>query len=309
MNLKRVQHALGLAETRNFARAAEKLNLSQPALSRSIQLLEQELGLRLFDRDKRNVHVTAVGALFLARAARLAEEAQQLQRDMALTREGRLGRLAFGAGPYPMAALLPQLLSALRSSHPALEVQLLQDHSEQLLQRLLDERIEFFIAERRDLAPDPSLAIEPLTQLPAAFWVRPGHPLLARIGGAAPKPRELLAHGLATVSLTPHLLGLLARGLRLQPGEILPVLLRADHLELLLEQTRGSDLVLLAPYAAVAPGRLQALSWPSLPAVYADIAVIHRQGRSLSPAARLAIERLRELAPRRSPALTPPPTH
>ena len=73
MDLKRLRYAIGLADELNFARAAEKLHLSQPALSRSIQTLEEELGMLLFDRDNRNVAVTTAGAVFLDRARQLLE--------------------------------------------------------------------------------------------------------------------------------------------------------------------------------------------------------------------------------------------
>lgn len=294
MNLKRMRHALALAEARHFARAAEQLNLSQPALSRSIQLLEEELGLRLFDRDKRNVQITAVGAQFLARAARLAQEAQSLQRDMALTRDGLLGRLAFGAGPYPLATLVPALLTRLRQSHPGLQVQAVQDPGERLLSQLREERIEFFIAERRDLSPAPDLEIAPLLRLPVGLWVRAGHPLL--VSAAPVKPQQLLPYGLASVTLTPRLQALMARALKLPPGEAVPVALCIDHLELLIAQTAASDMVLLAPQAAVPDQSLRPLVLGGTPALFADIATIHRQGRSLSPAAQLALQRLRELA-------------
>jgi DNA-binding transcriptional LysR family regulator len=65
MDLKRMKHAIALADELSFARAAEKLHLSQPALSRSIQTLEEDVGMLLFDRDNRNVALTTVGKVFM----------------------------------------------------------------------------------------------------------------------------------------------------------------------------------------------------------------------------------------------------
>src|SRR5262249_14009433 len=97
MDLKHIKHALALAEARNFARAAEKVFLSQPALSRSIKAREDEIGIRLFDRNSRNVMVTAAGVQFLDRAARLIFDAHCLTRDMALLARTEIGDVAFGA--------------------------------------------------------------------------------------------------------------------------------------------------------------------------------------------------------------------
>ncbi len=84
MDLKRLRHVLALAKEMNFIRAAEKVHLSQPAFSRSIQALESELGLLLFDRSKQGMALTVVGKEFVARAKRLVHEAKSLERDMAL---------------------------------------------------------------------------------------------------------------------------------------------------------------------------------------------------------------------------------
>ncbi len=99
MDLKRIHYALALARELNFVRAAERLHLSQPALSRSIQTLEDELGLQLFDRDNRNVSVTRAGKVFLEQARRLAGQLHSLEQEMTLLRNGEIGEVVFGTGP------------------------------------------------------------------------------------------------------------------------------------------------------------------------------------------------------------------
>ena len=99
MNLRRLSHVVGLADTLHFARAAEVAHLSQPAFSRSIQAIESELGIRLFDRDVGDVRPTPAGEFVIERARKLLFEARCLQRDVDLYRDSQLGDTAFGVGP------------------------------------------------------------------------------------------------------------------------------------------------------------------------------------------------------------------
>src|SRR5690242_17041633 len=99
MDLKRIRYAIALADEQNFVRAAEKLHVSQPALSRSIQVLEDELGLLLFDRGNRAVTATKVGEVFLEHVRRVSHQVRTLELEMAQLRSGEIGQVAFGVGP------------------------------------------------------------------------------------------------------------------------------------------------------------------------------------------------------------------
>ena len=81
MDLRRLSHVVALADTLHFARAAELVHLSHPAFSRSIQAIEDDLGIRLFDRDVGGVRPTAAGDFVIARGRKLLFEARCLQRD------------------------------------------------------------------------------------------------------------------------------------------------------------------------------------------------------------------------------------
>ena len=90
-DLRRLRHALALAEHRNFARAAAALHITQPALSRSIQALEDGLGVRLFDRSPRDVDPTAFGELVLRHARSLELSARDLDRELQLAKGLEIG--------------------------------------------------------------------------------------------------------------------------------------------------------------------------------------------------------------------------
>ncbi|MDE1949443.1 MAG: LysR family transcriptional regulator, partial [Burkholderiales bacterium] len=91
LDLRRLQHLVALADECHFARAAERVNLSQPAFSRSIQAIESQLGLRLFEREAGAVRPTPAGVFLVERARRLLFDARCVQRDVALYRDSRLG--------------------------------------------------------------------------------------------------------------------------------------------------------------------------------------------------------------------------
>jgi DNA-binding transcriptional LysR family regulator len=114
MDLRRLEHLLALAAERHFGRAAEQVHLSQPAFSRSIQAIEAELNLRLFDRETGEVRPTPAGEFVIGRARQLLFDARNLARDVELFRDSRLGDTSFGAGPIMAATLLPEVLGSFR---------------------------------------------------------------------------------------------------------------------------------------------------------------------------------------------------
>lgn len=297
MDIKRLRHAIALADELSFARAAEKVHLSQPALSRSIQTLEQELGMPLFDRDNRNVALTTVGAQFMEQARRLVYQARSLERDMGLLRNSEIGQVAFGCGPLPTAAFLPALLASVRAERPGLQLTIGSNNWRYLLQHLQAEEIEFFIADTRDIAPDPNLTVTPLCRQYGAFLCRPGHPLLAQAGR---QPRDMLPYGLASLKMPAGLRAAIGRLCGLDAHERLPVALECDNVRLLADLARSENVLLLATEAAVAQdvrdGALVPLGFNHQPSLYAEIGVVQLYGRSLSPGAALVLGHLHAIA-------------
>ena len=297
MDLKRMKHAIALADELSFARAADKLHLSQPALSRSIQTLEQELGMPLFDRDNRNVALTTVGIAFMEQARRLVYQMRSLERDMGLIRNSELGPLAFGAGPLPTAAFLPQLLRQMARERPALRLTISSNNWRYLLQHLHDEEIEFFVADTRDIGPDANLTVTPLCRQYGTFLCRSGHPLLAQ---AQRQPADMLAYGFASLKLPVRFQAPFRQVFGLAPNQALPIAVECDNVGLLAAHALASDVILMATDASVAQeieeGLLQPLHFAGLPQFFAEIGIVQLFGRSLSPAAALVRDALRTIA-------------
>ncbi len=297
MDIKRMKHAIALADELSFARAADKLHLSQPALSRSIQTLEEEVGMLLFDRDNRNVALTTVGAVFMEQARRLVYQVRSLERDLGLIRDSEIGRLAFGAGPLPTAAFLPSLLRRLRTERPGLQLTISSNNWRYLLQHLHAEEIEFFIADARDIQPDPNITITPLCRQYGPLLCRAGHPLLAQ---AQRQPRDMLPFGFAALMMPAGVQAALRRLFELAPHDTLPIVVECDNIGLLADLARDSDVILMATEASVAgevaAGRLVPLHFPSMPVFFAEISIVQLYGRSVSPAAAVVLDALRDIA-------------
>ena len=112
MNIKHLEHLLALADTGSFSRAAEKMFLTQSALSRSIQSLEIDLGAKVLDRIGKRNELTPLGQDVVARARHIVREAAELRQSAKLLQDGGRGSISVGLGSGPAALLLVPLMCA-----------------------------------------------------------------------------------------------------------------------------------------------------------------------------------------------------
>ena len=297
MDLRRWAHIVAVADRRSFVRAAEQVHLSQPALTRSIQAAEAELGLRLFDRGTHEVVPTPAGEFVVARARQLVFNSHCLRRDVDLYRNRGLGDTAFGVGPFPAATFLSPLLAALRREFRGVNLRVEVSNWQLLLKRLLEEDIEFFVADTRDLPSEPAILVRPLRREPGGFYVRAGHPLARQKSVTLQQVWALrrcvrAAAGWRAFGPRP-----LAR--RVRRGL---VAVECDDVEVLKDVTLASDSVLAAVHAAVerevAARTLRALPVAGLPALFTEMGVVTLRGRTPSPMAELIIGRLPSAGPK-----------
>lgn len=296
MDLRHWSHLVALADERHFARAAERVHLSQPAFSRSIQTLERDAGLRLFDREGGVVRPTPAGEFLIERARRLLFEARCVQRDIALYRDSRLGDTAFGVGPFPAATLAPRVLGTLRREHPDVGLRVEVSNWELLLERLRSEDIEFFVADVRSLPDDPALEIESLGHQLGRFYVRTGHPLR----GKALALSAVWAYGVAATRLPLGLKVQLGALLGLPKGQWPALALECDDLPVLRAAAMATDTVLATTDAAVQADVkariLRPLDVAALPPLFAEMGVARLRHRTPSPMARIALECFKQVA-------------
>ena len=136
MNLRFLRTFVAIADSSGFARAAIRLNLTQSAASRQIHALENELGVRLFDRIGRNIKLTSEGEDLLVRSRRLLSDADSLGERARALKSGQTGVLRIGAAPQIMENLLADFLQRYRKRHPGIEIRLVEDQGGRLPARL-----------------------------------------------------------------------------------------------------------------------------------------------------------------------------
>ncbi len=293
MDLRRWTHVVAVADRRSFVRAAQEVHLSQPALTRSIQAAEAELGLLLFDRKSNEIVPTPAGEFVIARARQLVFNARCLERDVTLYRSHGLGDTAFGVGPIPAAVFLPPLLADLRREFPGINLRVEASNWQLLLKRLREEDIEFFVADITDLPADPALHVRPLQRQPGGFYVRAGHPL---DGARSVTLQQAAGYGVLSIRLPSGVRATVARLMALSSPEELRLALECDDVEILKKVALASDSVLVTAHAAVAheveAGQLLALKVRDLPPMHAEPGVVMLHGRTPSPMAELIISRL-----------------
>lgn len=290
MNLKRLEHLVAVAEEGSLAAAARRVHLSQPALTRSIQALEDEAGAVLFDRGARGVTLTTVGRMVTERARRILFESGCLARDLALVRQHEIGSVRIGLGAFPAAILLPELLSQLHRQWPKLRIATEVSHPGALLDALHAEQVDFVVIEQSTVPTAAELEVVRLPGGPGGVYVRAGHPLAAGPVSLA----TLREAALVSVVFPPETHERLRKLLRCKPGEDLPFQVESNDFRALTHLVRHADALLLAPARAVREelveaGRLVALDIPELPEITMQFAIVRLAQRTLSPAAERAV--------------------
>jgi DNA-binding transcriptional LysR family regulator len=284
-----------LADECHFARAAERVHLSQPAFSRSIQAIERDLGMRLFDREGGEVKPTPAGAFMAQRARRLLFDARSLQRDAMLYRGSQLGHTAFGAGPFPAATIVPTVVATLRRQYPGVGLRLEASNAQLLCDRLVAEDIEFFVADVRVLPADAALQVQSLGRQSAHLYVRGGHPLARRPCTFA----EAWDYGFASGWLPAPLKALVARLIGLPPGTDPVPALQSDDMTLLRAMALATDTVFASSDAwvrdDVRSGTLAQLDVTDLPPSYTEMGIVTLAHRTPSPMAQRAIDCVQEV--------------
>jgi DNA-binding transcriptional LysR family regulator len=180
VELRQIRHAAAVAELGSFVRAAADLNLSQSALSRSVQALERQVGTPLFVRSANGVMTTDVGRLFLERGRALLAMADALDLQVLHNRSLQRGRIVVGAGPAAMEYLLPKAAAAFFSEHPMMTVELRSASLVDMPAPLRSREIDLLVVNLDPFEDEPDVDIEPLSEHPLVVVGRAGHPLAGR---------------------------------------------------------------------------------------------------------------------------------
>lgn len=176
MELDNLKAFLIVAETGSFSRAAEKLFLTQPAISKRISSLESELDTRLFDRIGHRINLTEAGKSLLPRAQRILIEVEDSRRAVANLTGSVSGPLAIGTSHHIGLHRLPPVLREFTQVYPQVHLNIEFMDSEAACNSVLHGELELGIVTL-PLENDPSLRLLPIWHDPLAIVVAPGHPL------------------------------------------------------------------------------------------------------------------------------------
>jgi DNA-binding transcriptional LysR family regulator len=260
MTLVQLKHLIELASSGSFSQSAHKLHLTQPALSRSIKALEDELGQPLFDRVGRRNELTAFGAQIVQRARALVDEANELRRTGQLLKSGELGQLRVGMGSGPGAMLMTPLLMVMAHEHPQAHIDISRGSTSLLVQALRDRLLDALILDVRSLQPAADLKIEALKEMQGAFMCSPTHPLAKKRS----VPFDMLRqYPIASTPLSDEVARILMErfGAQAHPDQL--VNLRCEEISSLLDVARSSNAIVLAIRAS-APDLVELPVTPAL---------------------------------------------
>jgi len=290
IDLPQWRHLLAVAEHGSFVRAAAAVGLSQPALSRSIQNLERDLGAPMFDRTSSGSVPTDLGRLTIARARDLVRMADELDREARTRREVEAGHVSVGGGPFPSEMVLPRAAAAFTKRHPNVSLHLTSRNWEDLLRMLRARTLEFFVAEQSLLDDAKDVEVEPLeTAHPLFFFARAGHPLLQRSDFSV---ADLFDWSIiASSRIPPRVLDPLLRtrdGRRAAGGTIRPFpSIECGSVGMQIGIVERSDTIAVSPIEVVAEGleqgRLGLLA--TVPWLHLQYGIVRLVGRPLTSAA------------------------
>ena len=179
MELRQLRQFVVLAETLNFHRAAEKLHMAQPPLSIAIRKLEAELGVLLFNRERRGLTLTAVGRLVLEHALRTLRNVDEMRRCATESATGEQGRMVLGFAGTASYAVLPDLIPTFQARFPRVELVLHESTTQELLRALADRTVDVALL-RTPFFDECDADLLTLESDRFVLAVHPSHPLARR---------------------------------------------------------------------------------------------------------------------------------
>ncbi|WP_432695324.1 LysR family transcriptional regulator [Marinobacterium sp. YM272] len=293
ISIRQLQAFVQVAHNGSFTRAAEGLHLTQSTLTAQIQQLEDQAGLKLFDRTTRRVLLTAEGERFLPVAQRLLSDFETAVTDLQSRAELKQGHVSLAGSPSVVTRLLPSALPEFRTQHPGISVHIRDDSAGSLEQRVLNNEVDFAIAGNHSQQPD--LEYRPILRDLYGLVVTRHHPLAAskQLEWAQVPDEELLLLSGDT--------GIRAQLERFSASGQLNIQLDKARIEAtnpagvaaLIAQNLG---VSVLPALAADTHSFEQLRFIPLrePELEREICIITRRGRALSPAAAALLASIRE---------------
>ena len=219
MELRHLRYFVAVAETENVSRAALKLHVSQPALSRQIKDLEEEMGFLLLERSAKSVRLTDAGRVFLPEARAVLIRAEEAVKTARAVATGLRGELNVGYAPTPTVRILPATLRAFQAERPEVRVKLHDLTTDEMVAGLRNGVLQIAFLVRPSRAMLRGLHFEELARDQLRLAVPPAHPFarLRSISVARLAGESLVAYSRTEYPDYHELLAALFAGTKKQP--------------------------------------------------------------------------------------------
>jgi DNA-binding transcriptional LysR family regulator len=177
MKLEQLQHLVAIVEQGSLRAAARRLDVPQPALTRSVRALERELGVELFVRSASGMTLTPPGRHFHRRASAIVNEARRASDEVRQIAGGEQGSVVAALSIMPHVGMLPAALHAFQQRWPRVKLQLIEGLFPDVEHGLRDGHIDFYLGAAPREAPAPGLVVQHLFENTRAVFCRKGHAL------------------------------------------------------------------------------------------------------------------------------------
>lgn len=249
LNLNQLQHFRFVAETCNFAAAARKAHITQPALSNSIRILEERMEVQLFDRSERPIRLTPAGHNILCRIDLLLKVARDVEKEASYLSQGLAGELRIGMTSVSAASFGGVILGKWLAENAKMRVDVSVADTLVLMGILQAEEMDLIIVDSRDLPKDLSeFDLVPITSEDGHAYCRAGHPALDLPQISL---HDLLPYRFAGSHFPKTLLEHLAQLHKLESPKLIELAIESDNISIMRDATMNSDLILLATRGCV----------------------------------------------------------
>lgn len=177
MNIRQFRYFLILAETLNFRRAADRLHISQQAVSKSIMQLEEQCGVRLFERGRQSVTLTRAGSRLMPYATEVIAAAHRFEEAIGSLSDTRSGKIAIGATPTFLESLLPEVLTDFQQRYPRVSVKVERGDFSSLTNAMIGGELDVVLSTAPQTLPRHLVTCKVIGQDRNVILVRRGHPL------------------------------------------------------------------------------------------------------------------------------------
>jgi DNA-binding transcriptional LysR family regulator len=199
MELRHLRYFVAVAEEQNVTRAAARLHVSQPPLSRQIRDLEDELGVALFDHGAKAVRLTEAGRVFLTEARAVVQRADEAVQTVKAAASGQRGEIHVGYAPSLTVEVLPRALRLFQEANPGVRVQLHDLSTQEMLRGLHDHKLHVALTIQLSAKVMNGLVFEELRRYAVCVAVHPAHPLARarKVGREQVAAERLITYTLA----------------------------------------------------------------------------------------------------------------